>query len=122
MKFEHVEARHALRVEQLRGIRLGLLQHGREQIAGLDLAASALHVQDRGLQRAAERQRLIGFALVAAREGFDLLVQVAIERAAQVWQIGAAGGQDALAFGVMREHVQQVLEREVRVMPWVASR
>ena len=112
---EDVEPRDPLRLQQLRRLRLGLLQHRREQIARLYFAAGALHVQHRGLQGAAEGQRLIRLALFAAREGFNLLVQVAIEQTAQVRQIRAAGGEDAFALGVVREHVEQMLERQVGV-------
>jgi hypothetical protein len=113
---EHVEPRHALQVEQLRRERLGLLQHGREQVAGLHLGAvGALDVQDGRLQGAAEGQRLLRLLLAAAGELLDLLAQVAIELPPQRRQVAAARREDALAFGVVREHVEQVLERHVRV-------
>ncbi len=71
---QDVQARDALAFEQLRGERLVLLQHRREQVAGLDLGpAGALHVQHGGLQRAAEGQRLLGLLLPPVRELFDLV-------------------------------------------------
>ena len=69
---EHVEPRDALLGQQHRGARLRLLQDGGDQIADLRLLPlRALHVQHRRLQRAAERRRLFGLALLAARQRFD---------------------------------------------------
>ena len=115
---EHVEPGDALRRQQLRRVRLGLLQHRREHVARLHfLAPGALHVQHRGLQHAAERQRLLGLLLLAAAELLDRVVEVLVEIAAQLRQIGAAGGQDPLAVRIVRQRVEQVLERQVGVPP-----
>ena len=115
---EDVEPRHALRREELRRVRLGLLERGREHVARLDfLPPGALHVQHRRLQHAAERHRLIRFLLLAALELLDVLVEVLVEVAAELRQIGAAGGEDALAVGIVRQRVEQVLQRQVRMMP-----
>ena len=120
---EHVEPRDALLRQQLRGVGLGLLQDRRADVAGLHFAAlRALHVQHRGLQHAAERRRLLRLALLAALELFDRLAEVRVEVAAQARQVGAAGGENPLAVGVVRERVQQVLERDVRVPARTASR
>ena len=74
-------------------------------------------MQHGGLQDAPERERLIRLALAPARVLLDVLLQVMIEIRAQLRQIGAARGEDPLAFGVVGEHVQQVLDGEVRVAP-----
>ena len=79
------------------------------------LPLRALHVQHRGLQHAAERRRLFGLALLAASGLLDRLVEVRVELAPQLGKVGAAGREDALAVGVVRERVEQVLEREVGV-------
>ena len=114
--FEHVEPRHALVREQLRRVRLGLLQRRREHVARLHfLAARALHVQHRRLEHAAEGHRLLGLFLLAARELLDVLVQVLVEIAPELRQIGAARGEDPLAVRIVRQRVEQVLERQVRV-------
>ena len=114
---EHVEARHALRRKELRRIRL-LLQRGREHVARLHfLASRALHVQDRRLQHAPEGQRLLGFLLLAAAELLDGFLQVLVEVLAKLRQIGAAGGENPLAVEVVRQGVQEMLEREMRVPP-----
>ena len=81
------------------------------------LAAGALHVQDRRLQHAAERHRLLRLFLLAARELLDVLVEVLVEIAAQLRQIGAARRQDPLAVGIVRQRVEQVLERQVGMTP-----
>ena len=58
-----------------------------------------------------------GSLLLAARELLDRLVEVLVEVAAQPRQIGAAGGENPLAVRIVRERVEQVLERQVRVPP-----
>ena len=78
-------------------------------------ALRALHVQHRRLQHAAERRRLLRLALVAALQLLDRLAQVGVQVAPQPRQIGAAGGEDPLAVGVVRERVEQVFERDVGV-------
>ena len=113
---EHVEPRDALLGEQLRGMRLRLLQDRGADVARFDLGAlRALDVQHGGLQHAAERGGLLGLALVAALLLFDRLAEIRVEIAAQAGQIGAAGGENALAVGVVRQRVQQVLEGDVGV-------
>ena len=115
---EDVESGYALRREELCRVRLGLLERGGEHIARLHfLAPGALDVQDRGLQHPAERHGLVGLFLLALLELLDVLVEVLVEIAAELRQIGAAGGEDPLAVGVVRERVEQVLQRQVRVMP-----
>ena len=74
-------------------------------------------MQHGGLQHAAERQRLLRLLLLAARELLDRLLQVLVEIAAELRQVGAARREDPLAVGVVRERVEQVLERQVRVPP-----
>jgi hypothetical protein len=113
---EHVEARHALVRQELRRVGLRLLQRRREHVARLHfLPSRALHVQHRGLEHTAEGHRLLGLLLLAARELLDVLVEVLVEIPAQLRQVGAAGGEDALAVGIVRQRVEQVLERQVRV-------
>ena len=113
---EDVESRDSLRGEQLRRMRPILLQRCRDDVAGMHfLAARTLDVKDRRLQHAPERQRLLGLLLLAARELLDGLLQILIEVAAQLRHVGAAGTQDTLAIRVVRQGVEQVLERQVRM-------
>ena len=117
-ELEHVEASDALVGKQLRRVRLVLLQRRGEDVAGLHfLASRTLHVKDGRLQHAPERERLLGFLLLAAPVLFDGLLQIFVEIAAKLRQIGAAGGEDALAVVIVREGVEQVLERQMSVTP-----
>ena len=113
---EDVEPRDVLRVEQSCRVRFGLLQDGGDDVAGLHfLPARALHVQHGGLQHALERGGLFRFALAAALLPFDRRLEVGLELLAQRRQIGAARRQDLLALLIVRQRVQQVLERQVGV-------
>ena len=95
---------------------LGLLQDGGKNIARLHLATlRALHVQNGGLQHAAEGGGLFGLARVAALHLLERLAQVGVELAPQARQIGAAGGEDPLAVVVVRERVEEMLEGDVGV-------
>ena len=87
-------------------------------VAGVDfLPSGALHVQHRRLEDAPERERLLGLLLLAARELLDRVLEVLVEIAPELRHVGAAGGEDPLAVGIVRQRVQQVLERQVRVTP-----
>ena len=115
---EDVEPGNALPGEQLRRVRSVLLQGRRDHVARMNfLAAGALDVQDRRLEHTAERQRLLGFLLLTASELLDRVLKVLVEIPPQLRHVGAAGREDSLAVGVVRQGVQQVLEREVRMTP-----
>ena len=115
---EDVEPGDALRLEQARRIRFGLLQDRRQHVAGIHLGAlRALDVQHRRLQHAPERGRLFRLALLAAAQLFHRAFEILIELSPQAHQVGARALQNPFAFRVMGERVQQVLEREVRVPP-----
>ena len=81
------------------------------------LPLRALDVQHGRLQHALERPGLFGLALVPALELLDAFVEILVELLAQSRQIGAAALQDALAFAIVRERVEQVLERQIRMPP-----
>ena len=69
----------------------------------------------RSLQRTPERGRLLGLALLSARERFDRFVEAVADVTAQQGKIGAAGGENALAVGVVGDGIQEMFEREIRV-------
>ena len=95
---------------------LRLLQDGREDVADLGvLPLRALHVHDRGLQDPAECRRLFRFVLLSARERFDRLVEVRAQAPSKLPEIRPAGAEDALAVGIVRQRIQQMLQREIRV-------
>ncbi len=104
--------------QQLRRKRLVLLQRCREHVARLDfLPARALHVQHGRLQHAPERERLLGLLLLSASELLDRFLEVFVEISPELRQICAARGENPLAVLIVRQRVQQVLERQVRMTP-----
>ena len=80
-------------------------------------AARGLDVHRRALQHALERERLIGPGLLAFGQLLDLLVEEALEIAAQLLDIAAALGDDVGAARIVEDRQQQVLERQVLVAP-----
>ena len=114
---EHVEPRDALLGEQLRGVRLRLLQDRRADVAGLHFLRAARS------GRAAPRSAARGGTPPSARARAPRRAAAArstrrgsasrSRRSSR--QVGAAGGEDPLAVGIVRERVEQVLEREVGV-------
>ena len=113
---EHVEAGDPLRGQQPRRLGVGLLQNGRADVAGLHfLALRALHVQHRGLQHAAERRGLLRVVLVSAPHLLDRVVEIGVQIAPQAGEIGAAGAQNPFAVDIVRQRIEQMLERQVGV-------
>ena len=113
---EDVETRDALGREQLRGVALVLLQHRGENVARVGFVAlRALHVEDGRLQHPPESHRLFRVFGSASPLSFDRVVQVLIQIATQFRQIGAARRENPLAVGIVRQGVEQVFEREIRV-------
>ena len=115
---QDVEPCDVLRLQQLRRVGVRLLENGREHVPEPDLVlAGALHVQDRSLQDPLEREGLVRFPATRAAgklfEGAEKLV----ERMSERRQVAAARGQDLLTVGVVRQGVEQVLERQMRVPP-----
>ena len=100
--------------EQLRGVRLVLLHDGREDVAGVDLGPlSALHVQRRSPEDVTKRRRLLRLALASAPRLFEGVVKVLNELVPQARQIDTARGENPLAFLIVHEREQQVLERQI---------
>ena len=107
---EDVEAGDSLRLQELRRVRLGLLQDRCEHVARPDLVlASALHVQDGGLQRPAEPERLRWLTrTLSPAERFERAEEL-VQRPSQRWEIGAARGEGPLALWVVGQRIEQVL-------------
>jgi hypothetical protein len=113
---EHVEARHSLFGQQYRSPSLRLLQDGRDEIAYLGfLPLRALYMQHRGLQRTAECGRLLGLALLPARECFNRIIEAIGHVATEKRQVGPARGKNSLSVGIVCDRVQKMFERQVRV-------
>ena len=115
---EDVEARDPLLRQQARRFGLRLLQDRGEKVPLAHLAAArALDVQHRRLQDAPECEGLLGLAAPPARSAVDLVLQDVLEGDAQRLEIGAAGREYLLPLEVEGQHVEHVLERQVRVAP-----
>ena len=95
-----------------------LLKGRGNHVARVDLLTpGALHVKHRRLEHAAEGKRLLRLLLLPASKLLDGFLQVLVEIAAELRHVGAAGTQDALPLRIMRERIEKVLQREVRVAP-----
>ena len=113
---EDVEPRDVVLAEQLSGVGLRLLQHRGNDVAGVcHVALRALHMQDGGLQHAAECHRLLRVLRGATLLLFDRLVEILVEVAAQLWQVDTAGGENGFTVRIVRQGVEQVFQRQVRV-------
>jgi hypothetical protein len=69
------------------------------------------------LKDAPECERLFGLLLLPARILLDRFLQILVEIAPKLRQIGAARGENALTLGIVRQRIEQMLQREVRVPP-----
>ncbi len=117
-ELEHVEPRDALLREQDRGVGLRLLQDRREHVADMRFVAlRALHVHHGRLEHPAERGGLLRLPVAPAGQMLDRFVEVVVQLPPQHRGIGAAGGEDPFAVGVVQQRVEQVFERQVRVAP-----
>jgi hypothetical protein len=74
-------------------------------------------VQHGRLQRAPEGECLRGLLLAAARDLFDLAVQVLVELAPQLRQVSAARAENGFAVRIVGKRVQQMLERQIGMTP-----
>ncbi len=113
---QHVEARDAVRRQQLHGVRARLAQERRQHVADAGFVlARALHVDDGRLQHAAEGERLLRRPARVRRQPLHRLLQEIGELAPQPRHVHARGLEDLLALGVVRRREQQVLHRQVGV-------
>jgi hypothetical protein len=112
---EHVEPRDALLAEQRHGVRVGLLEDRRDQVAGLDLVLlGALRVVQRVLHHAMEGERLAR-ALLALGQHLEVLVEEALQRALERRDVGARMAQHLGTARIVKQRVQQVLDGEIGV-------
>ncbi len=113
---QHVESRHALRAQQLHGVRVGLLEDRRQQIARFDLVfLRALRVVERVLHHAVEGERLERGRLGVV-EILDVFIEEALECEFERREVGAGVPQHLDAARVVREREQQMLDRDVGVV------
>ena len=93
-----------------------MLQDGGEHVPESDLVlAGALHVQHGRLQHPLKRDRLVRLPAACAAGKLLERAEKLVERMAECRQVGATGGENLLALRVVRQGVEQVFEREVRM-------
>ena len=113
---QHVESRDALRAQQLDGVRVGLLEDRRQQIARFDLVLlRALRVVEGVLHHAVEGERLERGRL-RVFEFLDVLVEEALECEFQRREVGARVPQHLGAARVVRQREEQMFDRDVGVV------
>ena len=116
---DHVEAGHALGLEEEDGLAFLLAENGHQHVGPGDLAlAGGLHVKNGALQHALEAERGLGIALLVVFRnqgsgGVDKLHQVAAQGA----DIGAAGFQHTDGVVVVQQRQQQVFDSHELVPP-----
>ena len=113
---EHVEPRDALRGEQPRRLRLRLLQDRRAgcRRPALPAAARSARAAPRSAARGGTPRSVRARARGRARPARSTRRGRRRGRAA-AREIGAAGAENALAVGIVRQRVEQMLEREIGV-------
>ena len=108
----HVQARHALLVQVVHGVRVLLAEDRHQHVGAGDFllaVAGGLHVHDRALDHALEAQRRLGVHLVGARHRGRVVLDEVGQRLAQVVDVGAAGAQHFGRAGIVQQGQQQVL-------------
>jgi hypothetical protein len=113
---QQIEPRDPLRAQQRHRVGIRLLEERRQQIAGIDLGLlGVLAVRDRVLEHAVEGQRLARIHRLVARHALEIVGKKLLERALERGQVRPGVQQDLLAALVVRERVEQMLDRQVRV-------
>ncbi len=116
-----VEARHALLVEEIYGVRVLLAENGDEHVrAGDFLLARGLHVQDRALDDALEAQRGLRVDFRGSRDRWRMRGDEVPQGLSQFLDVGGAGAQHFRRGGVVQQREQQVLDGD-ELMPLLAS-
>jgi hypothetical protein len=110
---DDVQARDALLVQVVHGMRILLAEDRHEHVGAGDFllaAAGGLHVHDRALDHALEAQRRLGVDLFGAAHGGRVLADEGGQALPQVLDVGRAGAQDLGRRGVVQQREQQVLD------------
>ena len=115
---DDVEARDALLLEQVGGVRVGLAEDRDQHVAAVDLVlAGRLHVRRGALEDALEAERLLRRTVVAVGQPLQLLVEVALELALRALDVAAAGADHLGDVVVVERALEHVLEAEELVPP-----
>jgi hypothetical protein len=109
---DHVQARDALLVQVVHGVRVFLAKDGDQHVGAGDFLlaiAGGLHVHDGALDDALEAQRGLGVHLVGARHLGRVVLDEVGQRLAQVVDVGRTGAQHLGGAGVVQQRKQQML-------------
>ena len=114
-EIDDVQARHALLVQVVHGMRI-LLAEDRDQHvrAGHFLLAAAgrLHVHDGTLNHPLEPERRLGVDLIGTADGRRVFLDEPGQALAQVVDVGGTGAQHLRRRRVVEQRHQQVLDRD----------
>ena len=109
---DNVQARYALLVQVIHGVRIFLAKNRDQHIAAHDFflaAAGGLHMHDGALDHALKAQRGLRIHLVHTRDLWRVVLDEMRKRLAQVVHIGRTGAQHFGRAGVVQQSEQQVL-------------
>ncbi len=110
---DDVQARDALLVQVVHGVRILLAEDGHEHVGPGDFllaAAGGLHVHDRALDHALEAQRGLRVDLFRAAHRGGVLADEGGQALPQVLDVGRAGAQHFGGRRVVQQREQQVLD------------
>ena len=110
---DDVEARHALLVQVVDGVRVLLAEDRDQHVRAGDFllaAAGGLHVHDRALDHPLEAQRGLRVDLVRAPDRRRVFLDELQEALAQVIDVGGTGAQHLRGRRVVEQRHQQVLD------------
>jgi hypothetical protein len=107
----HVEAGDALLLEQVHRVAVRLPEEGDEQVGRVhQVFAGGLDVHHRTLEDALERQGLLGILFNPFRQGLHVGLEEGLEIRLEGAHVTATGPNDLVAFGIVQERVQDVLQ------------
>ena len=115
---EYVEARDALPLEQVDGVRVGRLEERGEDVAAVHLTlARPLGLHERVLDDALEGGGVFRQRLARRGHALQLLAQEALKLFNQRLDVAAALAHDLAGRALVQQRVEQVFERHVLVPP-----
>ncbi len=115
---EDVEARDALLLEQVDGVRVGRLEERGEDVAAVDLLLPrALGLEERVLDGALEGRGVLGQRVARSRHALHLLFEELLQLACERLGVAAAVADDLRGRAVVQQRVEEMFERHVLVAP-----
>jgi hypothetical protein len=111
-EIDHIQARHVLHAEQVRGMRLLFAENGDQDVGHRDLfLAAGLHVEHRALQHPLETQGRLHVPILAGGQPRRGLVDELFQFRLELGRVRAAGLQDLPDLGGIHDGEQQMLHR-----------